>query len=149
MSSGYTLDEKTLSYVKKVVKNYAEDLCEIAECEEAITELSYGHLRGIGYDHVAVSPTNNISRPTENNAMKIAEARERQDQAMSRVRAVDVGIIRAANTYKLEGIKDMENDLKENLINGKPREDFNRDTKTMTLYRKRAFYFIAEELGLL
>lgn len=150
MHDPYAIDLETKLKVKSAIKSYYADLTEIEEMNQAIEEWSYDHITSVDPEHVAVSPTNSISRPTETTALAILSVREKLDRATNRTRAVEEGITRAANTTtRIVRAKSLRQDLFDHLVNKVPREEFTRDTRTLTKYKKRAYYFIAEELGLL
>ena len=96
------------------------------------------------------SPTNNISKTTEMYAIRISDEREERDMAQMIVQAIDKGIEKSANSNpRLDRAEALRNDLFKNMVEKVPRHWFSRDTKTFAKYRRRAYYYIADELGLL
>ena len=100
------------------------------------------------YDKIPVSPTNSISRKTEQLAelhTSIVEERKFAEQA---ILAIQKGILTAARTTRSRGMVMRINDaLTKNLIYGYPGSELEIHSYTLTKYRRRAIYYIALEMG--
>lgn len=105
------------------------------------------------FDEVAMSRTNAISRPTENIALDILNAKAGIAVAKQKVLHIDKGIDRAASLVSSAAyVKDLRADLKKHLIYGIPNESLKpnrigRPRRSFAMYKRRALYFIAVELG--
>lgn len=144
---GYDISPETKRKVEDKINSYYSYL---EKMEEEITEEDYYYLPNPGYDRIMTSKTNAISKTTELQAIRVSEKRAEIDMAESIVTAIERGIKRAAySTTKVDMSERLRQDLFENMIEKKPRHLFDRHTKTFTKYRRRAYYYIAEELGYL
>ena len=101
------------------------------------------------YDRIMTSRTNTITDPTYMAALRASEKRAERDRAEAIVRAIDKGIKRAANTANTDKANSIKEDLRSNMIGRRPRDFFARTPKTFAKYRRRAYYYIAEEMGLI
>lgn len=147
MVSGYDISPDTKNKVDRAIDGYYADLDLM---EEEIADDEFYVAAQASYDRIAVSPTNTITKTTELVAIKISEKRQRKDLATFRVAAIERGILRAANTTtRIDLAEGLRQDLFENMVEKKPRHLFSRHTKTFQKYRRRAYYYIAEELGLI
>ena len=137
--------------VKRKVDSYIRDYYIYQDRMEAvIEEEDYYFIPSPGYDKIMTSRTNAISKTTELQAIRISEKRAERDRAETIVAAIERGIRRAANTcVRLDLVEKLRQDLFENMVERKNRDLFDRHPRTFTKYRRRAYYYIAEELGLL
>lgn len=141
----FDIDKGTRQTVNEVVDRYYSGTDLLME----ITEEDYYIASSASYDRLATSPTNNISKLVECRAIEIVDQRNKRDEASIRVDAVDTGIRRAAGLSNYIGDQEaLREDLFQHIVNKKSRDLFNRSPATMSKYRKIAFFFIAEELGL-
>lgn len=142
----YRLPEEIEQKVRELLKDYPT-------LEEKSKQLPWSlddYMDGLipQYGGIAVSPTNNISRKTENLAIAHVDKQREQRAAELQIKAIHDGIYQAARTCKNYRIGNkLRNVLTDNLVNGYSREDLGISPRTLTKYRKRAIYFIAIELG--
>ena len=144
----YALDKKTKRMVDVAIDDYYFTLERKAKLDKEIEKYDYETLKVTKYDSIVVSRTNAIYRAAENAAIDITDKRRERDELKVKVDAIDRGIARAANTsFRLDRVEALRLDLISNMLNKTPRYAFDRDSRTMANYRKKAYYFIAEELG--
>lgn len=144
---GYDISDETKRRVDTELEKY---FAYIEISEQEIEDEDYYSAINLSYDRIVTSPTNNISATTEMAAIRISEKRIERDNAVAIVNAIDRGIQRAANTTnRLDRAEGIRQDLHEHMILKKPRYFFQRHPKTLTKYRRIAYYYIAEELGLI
>ena len=142
----YLLPEEIVQKVKDLLKDYPS-------LEEKSKQLPWSfddYMDGLipQYGGIAVSPTNNISRKTENIAIAHVDKQREQRAAEAQIKAIHKGIYRAARTCGNNRTgKKLKDVLTNNLVYGYSREKLETTPKTLTEYRKKAFYFIAIELG--
>jgi len=143
----YSLPAEITKQVFSVLSNW-ENLRR--QADEASTDFDYSYYTAVQYDRIHTSRTNSISRPTERLALEHIEARQRQLEARRTMEAIERGIMRAAKTSPhIANINSINADLTYSLIYRYARDDLGIDPRTLAKYRKRAIYFIAEELGFL
>lgn len=135
------VERKIKGYLKKYYK-----LEEEAETPVWLNDRS-GRITPV-YGSITTSRTNGISRPTEEIAIANVDKLRKQNEAQRIVKAINKGLQKAKDTCKDTRIKQHIGEvLKNNLINGYSRDNLEIDKRTLAKYRKRAFYFIAVELG--
>lgn len=143
---GYDISDENKRKIDEEIRKYYEYL-EISEMP--LDDEEYYSALSLSYDRIVTSATNNITKTTEMAAIRISEKRQEKDRASAIVSAIDRGIERAANTsVRLDLAEGIRNDLFENMVEKRSRDFFARHPRTITKYRRRAYYYIAEELGL-
>lgn len=146
-SRGFDIPSDVKARVDREIDKYYYYL---EKMDMVIDEDEYYNVTAINYDRIMTSPTNNISKTTEMYAIRISDEREERDMAQMIVQAIDKGIEKSANSNpRLDRAEALRNDLFKNMVEKVPRHWFSRDTKTFAKYRRRAYYYIADELGLL
>lgn len=144
---GFDITDETKRKVKDVIRNY---YTYKEKSNEKIEEDEYYTVLSPSYDRIMTSPTNNITDTTKMGAIRISDKKMEIDTATAIVNAIEKGIERAANTSaRLDLSEGLRQDLFDNMVDKRPREFFARQPRTFTKYRRRAYYFIAEELGLI
>lgn len=145
---GYDISPTAKRKVEERINDYYLYLEKINEI--SIEDEDYYFVPNGGYDRIVTSKTNTISKTTELQAIRISEKRAERDLAEATIEAIDRGIRRAARTSARIDLREkLRQDLFENMVEKKPRHLFDRHTKTFQKYRRRAFYYIAEEMGVL
>ena len=141
---GFDISTETKRIIDSQLKKYYELIDEAGELDDE----DYYSALSPSYDRIMTSPTNTITKTVEMVAIRMSEKRLERDRAAAIVKAIDKGIERSANTAREDLAEDLKYDLRKNMIDKRPRELFARHTKTFTKYRRRAYYFIAEEMHL-
>ena len=155
---GFDLTREEKGKVDYELRHYSETE---EKAQKEIEDEEYYYIPTSSFDRVSVSPTNDINRTTELVALKISEEREERDLCRFKIAAIHRGISRAANTARIDLADGLKKDLEANMIYKtmhvkgtskmyrRPRHELARSPKTLQKYRRMAYYYIAEELGIL
>lgn len=147
----YYVPKETKRRVIRLIKSYYTLVSRKTAVEtELLTD--YGRGTTYRYDRTPTSPTNNISRKTEEIVFAEGhlELLREQQELDETITAINNGLLRAAKTNRSSGQAGRVYDsLKEHLLEGKSRTSLEIDPATLSKYRKRAIYYVAMELGLL
>ena len=144
----YLISPQTKAAVVNELNSYPWYEMRVRQLDEEIIRQDYALLPTTNYDRITISKTNQIPRAVENFVISTSDKRSKRDAYVSKMNAIKKGIERAAETCdKDHMIDDLCNDLYLNMVEKMPREVFDRHPRTFTKYRKRAFYYIAVELG--
>ena len=142
----YHLPKDIVQKVMDLLKNYASLEKKAEQLPWSLDDYMDGLVPQ--YGGIAVSPTNSISRKTENIAIAHVDKQREQRAAEAQIKAIHEGIYKAARTWRDNRTgKKLKDVLTNNLVYGYSRENLEITPRTLSKYRKRAIYFIAIELG--
>ena len=146
-TTDYTLPAEVRAEVEEIL----EDLPNLRKEAARLNDEFADYMDSIvpKYDQIRTSPTNTVARPTESLAVLHVDQLAKYKRADDTLKAIENGIIRAAWTAKLDGTRGrLRYVLEKNLLDGYSRDNLSVGYNTLTAYRKKAYYFIALELGL-